>query len=34
MSGEELLQKGIPVSIGKAPGVTIIKYQTVSSPKK
>ena len=34
MTGEELLQKGIPVSIGKAPGVAVIKYQSLASPKQ
>ncbi len=33
-TGEELLQEGIPVSIGKAPGAAVIKYRTVSSPKE
>jgi alpha-galactosidase len=31
MAGEELLQKGIRVSIAKAPGVAIIKYRSIPS---
>jgi len=34
MTGEELLHKGIPVSIGKAPGAAVIKYRTVSPPTR
>ena len=34
MTGKELLQKGLPVAIGKTPGVAVIKYQSVSSAKK
>ena len=34
ISGEELLQKGLPVSIDERPGAVVIKYQVVSSPNK
>jgi alpha-galactosidase len=34
MTGEELMQKGLPVSIRKAPGVAVIKYQSLASPKQ
>jgi alpha-galactosidase len=34
MSGEVLLQKGLPVSISKAPGVAVIKYQSLSVPRQ
>jgi hypothetical protein len=28
------MQKGLPVSIRKAPGVAVIKYQSLASPKQ
>jgi alpha-galactosidase len=34
MSGEELLQKGLPVAIAQRPGVALIKYQATSAAKK
>ena len=34
MTGAELLQNGIPVSISECPGAAVIKYQSVSSPNK
>jgi alpha-galactosidase len=34
MSGEELLQKGLPISIEEQPGVAIIKYKAVTAAKE
>ena len=33
-SGEELMQKGLPVAIEERPGVAIIKYELASTPKE